>query len=104
MSSPESETGVKTISKEKARLKHPKQYKVVLLNDDFTPMDFVVSILETIFQKSPSEAVRIMLQVHQNGRGVCGLFSKQIAEAKVALVHERAREAAHPLQSIIEDG
>lgn len=92
-----------TLTREKVRVKKPKQYKVVLINDDYTTMDFVVSVLETIFMKTPSESVRIMLQVHRQGRGVCGIFSRQIAEAKVELVHKRARSTGFPLQCVIEE-
>lgn len=77
--------------------KEPRMYKVILLNDDYTTMDFVVSILETIFKKSPAEAVRIMLAVHNQGQGVCGMYPKQIAEAKQSLVHKRARAEGFPL-------
>ena len=99
----ESQGDVGIIEKEKSTTKHPKQYKVILLNDDYTTMDFVVSILETIFKKSPAEAVRIMLQVHNRGHGLCGTYSKQIAEAKVQLVHERARVEGHPLRCSMEE-
>ena len=95
--------GVDTISKKKAKTEHPKLYKVVLLNDDYTTMDFVVSILETIFKKSPAEAVQIMLHVHNRGQGVCGLFAKQIAEAKVVQVHDRARAAGFPLRCVMDE-
>lgn len=99
----DSQGGVVTVDKTKAGLKHPKQYQVILINDDYTPMDFVVLILETIFRKSPSEAVRLMLEVHQQGRAVCGVYSLQIAETKVAEVRERARAAGHPLEATMEE-
>ena len=83
--------GVDTLSKEQVRLKEPRLFRVILLNDDYTTMDFVVAILEGIFHKSPAEAVRVMLAVHNQGQGACGVFPKQIAEAKVDLVHKRAR-------------
>lgn len=91
-----------TKKKEKVNTDRPKPYKVILLNDDYTTMDFVIYILETIFQKSPSEAVSIMLEVHKKGAGVCGLFSREVAEAKVELVHKEANHAGFPLKSIIE--
>jgi ATP-dependent Clp protease adaptor protein ClpS len=88
---------------EKSRTKTPKQYKVFLLNDDYTTMDFVVHVLETIFMKTPAEAVQIMLQVHKQGRGVAGVFSKQIAEAKIEIVHQRARAEGFPLRCVMEE-
>lgn len=97
------ESGTQTVTEERTKLKRPKMYKVILLNDDYTPMDFVVSVLETIFKKSPAEATQIMLQVHQKGAGVCGHFAKQIAEAKAASVLKRARAEGYPLQCIIEE-
>ena len=81
----------------------PTQYKVVLLNDDYTPMEFVIHVLETIFQKSPAEAFRIMMQVHLNGRGVAGIYPWEVAETKVDLLLAAAREAGHPLQATIEN-
>ena len=88
---------------EKTTLKTPKNYKVLLLNDDYTTMDFVVLILESIFQKSPAEAVKVMLAVHNQGKGLCGVYSKQIAEAKVELVHMHAEGHNYPLKSIMEE-
>lgn len=88
---------------ERTRLKPPKQYKVILLNDDYTSMEFVVQILETVFMKSPSEAVQIMLQVHKVGKGVAGVFTKQIAEAKIEIVHQRAQSEGFPLRSVMEE-
>lgn len=99
----EGESGVSTVSREKTRVDKPKQFKVILLNDDYTTTDFVVSILETIFKKTPAEAIQIMLQVHRGGRGVCGIYTKQIAEAKVALVRKRARSDGFPLQCVMEE-
>lgn len=90
-------------TREEIRTKTPKHYKVLLLNDDYTTMEFVVHILETLFMKSPSEAVQIMLQVHKNGRGIAGVFSKQIAEAKIELVHQRARTEGFPLRCVMEE-
>ncbi len=91
--------------KERARekTKEPSLYAVVLLNDDYTPMPFVVDILEDVFQKSPAEAYRIMMQVHVNGRGVGGIYPWEVAETKVQALLSRAREAEYPLQATIED-
>jgi len=100
-SSPDS--GIETVSQEKTRVQKPKLYRVILLNDDYTSMDFVVSVLETIFKKTPAEAVRIMLAVHNKGEGVCGIYPRQIAEAKVDLVHARAKEDGYPLRCRIEE-
>ena len=99
----DTEDNVKTISRQKTKLTEPKQYKVLLLNDDYTTMDFVVAVLESIFGKSPSEAVPIMLKVHKEGRGVCGLYPKQIAETKIELVHQRARSSGYPLKCVMEE-
>lgn len=88
---------------EKTRTKTPKQYKVLLLNDDYTTMEFVVFVLEAVFMKSPSEAIQIMLQVHKSGRGVAGIFSKQIAEAKIDRVHSEARKEGFPLKCVMEE-
>ena len=88
---------------EEVRTKTPKLYRVIILNDEFTSMEFVVHILETVFMKSPSEAVQIMLHVHKSGRGVAGIFTKQIAEAKVEIVHQRARIEGFPLRCLLEE-
>ena len=85
------------------KTKEPAQYGVVLLNDDYTPMQFVSDVLETVFQKSPAEAYRIMMQVHLNGRGVAGIYPWEVAETKRDTLMVRAREAGHPLQATIED-
>ena len=81
----------------------PTQYKVVLLNDDYTPMEFVIHVLETIFQKSPAEAFRIMMQVHLNGSGVAGIYPWEVAETKADKVISLASEAGHPLKATIEE-
>jgi ATP-dependent Clp protease adaptor protein ClpS len=85
------------------KTKEPSLYGVVLLNDDYTPMQFVIDMLETVFQKSPSEAYRIMMQVHVGGRGVAGIYPWEVAETKVDTLMTRARAAGHPLQATIED-
>jgi ATP-dependent Clp protease adaptor protein ClpS len=81
----------------------PTLYNVVLLNDDYTPMQFVVDIVETVFQKSPAEAYRIMMQVHLNGRGIAGVYPWEVAETKAAAVTALASEAGHPLRTTIEE-
>jgi ATP-dependent Clp protease adaptor protein ClpS len=86
----------------KPRLKRPPLYKVILLNDDYTPMDFVVHVLETFFAIDRENATRIMLDVHTHGKGVCGIFTHEIAETKVSLVNEYSRENQHPLLCTLE--
>jgi ATP-dependent Clp protease adaptor protein ClpS len=81
----------------------PRLHKVLLHNDDYTTMEFVTVILEGVFGKSPAEAFRIMMHVHENGVGVCGAYPFEIAETKVALVHERAREHGFPLRASMEE-
>ena len=87
---------------ERPRLKKPPMYRVVILNDDFTPMDFVVDILRRFFGKSESDAARIMLAVHHEGSGLCGIFTREIAESKVAQVRQNSRKQGHPLQCVME--
>jgi ATP-dependent Clp protease adaptor protein ClpS len=84
------------------KTKKPSMYKVLLLNDDYTPMEFVVRILEAIFHKTGEDATRIMLHVHQKGVGVCGVYTYDIAETKVAQVVDIARRSEHPLQCTME--
>ena len=94
--------GTGAVIKTRAKTKKPSLYKVLLLNDDYTPMEFVVLILEHIFNKSREEAVQIMLHVHRHGVGVCGVFTFEVAETKVAQVIEFARRHEHPLQCTME--
>jgi ATP-dependent Clp protease adaptor protein ClpS len=84
------------------RTKRPPMYKVILLNDDYTPMEFVVEILKQVFYKPHAEATRIMLHVHQNGMGVAGVYPYEIAETKVRTVEELARESQYPLKCVME--
>jgi ATP-dependent Clp protease adaptor protein ClpS len=84
-------------------LKHPKKYKVFLLNDDYSSMDFVIDILITIFHKSYSEAEAIMLEVHKKERGLCGVYTYEIAETKVMQVHKKARDNGFPLKATMEE-
>lgn len=88
---------VSPVTEKKPEVKHPSQYQVVLLNDDFTPMDFVVGILQQFFDMAFTEAVKVMLDVHHHGKGICGTYTREIAEAKVAQVIEQARMHEHPL-------
>ena len=81
----------------KPKLKRPSLYKVFLMNDDYTPMDFVVHILEDFFSMNRENATRIMLEVHTHGKGICGIFTHEIAETKVSLVNNYSRENQHPL-------
>lgn len=83
-------------------LRMPRKYRVVLLNDDYTPMDFVVDVLKLFFHLQEEMAIQVMLQVHTKGRGVCGVFTRDIAETKVVLVNEYARMNQHPLLSSME--
>lgn len=83
-------------------LERPSLYSVVILNDDYTPMEFVVSVLQQFFGKSRDDATHIMLHVHTRGRGVAGIFTHEIAETKAALVNEYARDHEHPLQTLVE--
>ncbi|MBT8420957.1 MAG: ATP-dependent Clp protease adapter ClpS [Gammaproteobacteria bacterium] len=90
------------IEEAKPKLKQPPLYKVVLLNDDYTPMEFVVHILEAFFGMARTKATRVMLQVHTEGKGICGIFSREIAETKAAQVTEYARKHQHPLICTME--
>jgi ATP-dependent Clp protease adaptor protein ClpS len=87
----------------KTEKKEPILYKVVLLNDDYTTMEFVVRVLETVFQKSPAEAYRIMMQVHQDGSGIAGVYPWEVAETKVDTLTSMARHAEFPLRATIEE-
>ncbi|WP_434515626.1 ATP-dependent Clp protease adapter ClpS [Dechloromonas sp. ARDL1] len=87
----------------RSRLGPPKMYKVVLLNDDYTPMDFVITILQRFFSLDTEQATRIMLKVHNDGRGVCGVFPRDIAATKVEQVLAFARQHQHPLACIMEE-
>ena len=90
------------VQEARPKLKLPALYKVVLNNDDYTPMDFVVEILENFFSMNVEAATRIMLDVHKSGKGICGIFSREIAETKVAQVNNYSRENQHPLLCTME--
>jgi ATP-dependent Clp protease adaptor protein ClpS len=95
-----SQTGV--ITRAQPKTKKPSMYKVLLLNDDYTPMEFVVHVLQAFFSKNVDEATRIMLHVHQKGVGVCGVYTFEVAETKVTQVMDFARKNGHPLQCTME--
>ena len=96
----EQELGV--ITKEKPEVKKPNMYAVVLINDDYTPMEFVIYVLQTIFKKSYEEAKKIMLLVHNEGKGICGVYSLDIAETKANQVIEFSRVNQHPLECRVQ--
>ena len=96
----DSETGV--VTRTKPKTKKPAMYKVIMLNDDYTPMEFVILVLERFFSKSQEESTQIMLHVHQKGVGVCGVFTYEVAETKVQQVMDLARQHQHPLQCTLE--
>jgi ATP-dependent Clp protease adaptor protein ClpS len=98
------QTGGAVKERVQPKQQEPEQYKVVLLNDDYTTMDFVVGILESVFQKSPAEAYRIMMQVHRNGRGIAGVYSWEVAETKANTVASLASAAGFPLRAAVEEG
>ena len=91
------------VEEAKPRLKRPPLYQVVLLNDDYTPMDFVVVVLQTVFAMSREKATQVMLQVHREGMGVCGTYVREVAAAKVDQVRDIARKHQHPLQCTMEE-
>lgn len=95
-------TGVGIATRTRAKTKQPTPYRVLMLNDDYTPMEFVVLCLQRFFRMSAEEATRVMLHVHQKGVGVCGVFSYEVAETKVGQVMDFARANQHPLQCTLE--
>ncbi len=95
-------TGTAVITRTRTQTRKPSMYRVLLLNDDYTPMEFVVTVLRRYFNKSNDEATRIMLHVHQHGVGECGIYTYEVAETKVTQVMDFARKHQHPLQCIME--
>ena len=95
-------TGTDVITRTKTKPKKPSLYRVLLLNDDFTPMEFVVMVLEKFFNLSAEQATRVMLHVHQHGVGECGVYTYEVAETKVTQVMDHARKNQHPLQCVME--
>jgi ATP-dependent Clp protease adaptor protein ClpS len=96
------DSGAVVAERKTARTKPPQMYQVVLLNDDYTPMEFVVMVLQEYFKRDLETATQIMLKIHHEGRGVCGVYTKDVAATKVELVLAAARRAGHPLQCIME--
>ena len=94
--------GTGVVTKTRPKTKRPSLYKVLLLNDDYTPMEFVVLVLEKFFQKDAEAATKIMLHVHHHGIGECGIFTYEVAETKVTQVMDFARKHQHPLQCVME--
>ena len=92
----------KTVVRDKEELKEPPLYKVLLHNDDYTTMDFVITVLEKVFRKDTSEATRIMLNVHHQGLGIAGVYTREIGETKIAIVHDFARKNQFPLKCSLE--
>ena len=102
MSGTDRRTEGELLERTRQETKKPDLYKVFLLNDDYTTMDFVIEVLETIFHKQPAEAFRIMMMVHTQGKGLCGVYTHEVAETKVDTVIERAREHGFPLRAAME--
>ncbi len=94
--------GTSVVARTKPKVKKPSMYKVLMLNDDYTPMEFVIYCLERFFRKGREDATRIMLHVHQKGVGICGVYSYEVAETKVTQVVDYARRHQHPLQCTLE--
>jgi ATP-dependent Clp protease adaptor protein ClpS len=102
MAGTERQTGGEVLERTRHETKKPELFKVLLLNDDYTTMDFVVEILESVFNKAPAEAYRIMMAVHTQGQGLCGVYPFEVAETKVGTVVELARAQGFPLRATIE--
>jgi len=95
-------TVIERRTRTQSKTKRPAMYKVILLNDDYTPMEFVVELLKSVFHKPHAEATRIMLWVHQNGMGIAGVYPYEVAETKVRTVEELAKQAEYPLKCVME--
>ncbi len=95
--------GALVVEKKSQKVEPPPMYQVVLLNDDYTPMEFVVWVLQEYFSKEREQATQIMLKIHREGKGVCGVFSRDVASTKVELVSDAARKSGHPLQCLMEE-
>jgi ATP-dependent Clp protease adaptor protein ClpS len=103
MGETERKTGEEVLEKTRPKVEKPPLYKVILHNDDYTTMQFVIEILESVFQLASADAFRIMMQVHREGQGVCGSYSYEVAETKVAEVHDQARANGFPLRASMEE-
>ncbi|MCK5310517.1 MAG: ATP-dependent Clp protease adapter ClpS [Desulfobacteraceae bacterium] len=102
MSQTDTDISIKSSSEKKDKTAKPPMYKVIILNDDYTTMDFVVGILVKIFRKTLEKANKIMLNVHRRGKGICGLYTREIAETKIETVHALAQEQGYPLKCTME--
>ena len=98
----QSDLGGDILVEERVRTKKPKMFAVILLNDDYTPMDFVIWLIQSIFHKSESEATRLMLDIHQKGKGLCGVFTYDVAQTKMLQAKNMAQKNEHPLECIVE--
>ncbi|MCG2839368.1 ATP-dependent Clp protease adapter ClpS [Sandaracinobacter sp. RS1-74] len=98
----EDDTGTGVVTKTRVRTEKPSLYRVLMLNDDYTPMEFVVHVLQRFFRMGMEDATRVMLHVHQRGVGVCGIFTYEVAETKVTQVMDFAKQHQHPLQCTLE--
>lgn len=103
MAGRERQTDGQVLEKTRPKVKKPDLFKVLLHNDDYTTMQFVIEVLEEVFGKSPAEAFRIMMHVHTRGHGICGSYPYEVAETKVSLVHDRANHAGFPLRASMEE-
>lgn len=103
MAGADRQTGGEILERTRQETRKPELYKVLLLNDDYTTMEFVLRVLEDVFQKSPAEAYRIMMQVHLNGTGIAGVYPWEVAETKVETLTSLARQAEYPLRAAIEE-
>jgi ATP-dependent Clp protease adaptor protein ClpS len=102
MADVERQTGGEVLERTRQETKKPEMFKVLLINDDYTTMEFVVEVLESIFHKQPAEAYRIMMMVHTQGKGLCGVYPHEVAETKVTAVIDRARQNGFPLLAALE--
>ena len=103
VASPREHSDAAVKERSETKQQEPTLYKVVLLNDDYTTMDFVIQVLETVFEKSPAESYRIMMHVHLNGQGIAGVYPWEVADTKADTVQSLAREAGFPLKAVIEE-